>query len=117
MGHDADLHGAAHRGNRQRLHRRSTGPVSRRLGMARHPDRRDSGRKRLAYADVLRAEIRAPGLASAMGGAGLVVAELLHERAQPTLDVMTDASWRTPDPHVVERAGELLGDRRWLVLT
>jgi NAD-dependent SIR2 family protein deacetylase len=30
---------------------------------------------------------------------------------------MTDASWRTPDPDAVERAREVLGDRRWLVLT
>ncbi len=30
---------------------------------------------------------------------------------------MTDASWRTPDPLAVERAREVLGDRRWLVLT
>jgi len=30
---------------------------------------------------------------------------------------MTDASWRSPDPDAVERAREVLGDRRWLVLT
>ena len=30
---------------------------------------------------------------------------------------MTDASWRSPDPAAVERALEVLGDRRWLVLT
>jgi NAD-dependent SIR2 family protein deacetylase len=30
---------------------------------------------------------------------------------------MTDASWRSPDPGAVERARDVLGDRRWLVLT
>src|SRR5687767_7496648 len=50
-----------------------------------------------------------------IGGWSPIALDLWSGR--PTLVVMTDASWRSPDPAAVERALGVLGDRRWLVLT
>ena len=68
--------------------------------MASHPDRRDARRTGMANADVLRAEIRTAGLASAMGRGDLVVrsgplAAGRGRNRRPTFEDLADVAIET----------------------